>query len=44
MLAIVLLGLFFVTFFAPSSKEYLSLVPGRCFRTRTVHYQHQQHC
>jgi hypothetical protein len=28
-LAAVLLGLFLVTFFAPSSKEYLTLVPGR---------------
>lgn len=28
-LAVVLLGLFLVTYFAPSSKEYLTLVPGR---------------
>ncbi|KAF6261762.1 eukaryotic integral membrane protein-domain-containing protein [Scenedesmus sp. NREL 46B-D3] len=28
-LAVVLLGLFLVTFFAPTSKEYLTLIPGR---------------
>jgi hypothetical protein len=30
-LAVVLLGLFLVTYFAPSSKEYLTLVPGRYY-------------
>jgi hypothetical protein len=35
-LAVVLLGLFLVTFFAPSSKEYLTLVPGRCVSAAAV--------
>lgn len=29
-LAVILLVLFLAAFFAPSSRAYLSLVPGRC--------------
>lgn len=42
-LAAVLLVLFAAAFFAPSSRAYLSLVPGRCVPGHGVE-QLQAHC